>query len=131
MSWRGASLASTFTRMTPCRARPGAALARKQSAVFLASAALGWAQQGVIRVNVDARDAPRKLIHVALSLPAVAGPMTLLYPQWIPGEHGPTGPIADVVNLKIRAKDQTVAWRRDSANLFAFHVNVPAGGATR
>src|SRR6266853_859724 len=100
---------------------------RNTALCFLATAALGWAQQGGIRVNVDARDAPRKLIHVALSLPAVAGPMTLLYPQWIPGEHGPTGPIADVVNLKIRAKDQTVAWRRDSANLFAFHVNVPAG----
>ena len=62
-------------------------------------------------------------------MPAAPGPMTLLYPQWIPGEHGPTGPIADLVNLKIRAKDQAVLWRRDPVNLFAFHVDVPPGGS--
>ena len=95
--------------------------------LWLFTAALGWAQPGVIQVEVDARDAPRRLIHVQLSIPAVAGPLTLLYPQWIPGEHGPTGPITDLVSLKFRAHDQTVPWRRDSANLFAFHVNVPEG----
>ncbi len=95
----------------------------------LLAAALASAQTGVIRVNVDARDAPRKLIHVEMNMPAAPGPMTLLYPQWIPGEHGPTGPIADLVNLKIRAKDQAVLWRRDPVNLFAFHVDVPPGGS--
>ena len=94
--------------------------------VFLASV-LGWGQPGIIHVNVDARDAPRKLIHVQLSIPANPGPLTLLYPQWIPGEHGPTGPIADLVNLRFRVKDQTIAWRRDSVNLYAFHLNVPRG----
>ena len=78
-------------------------------------------------MNVDARDAPRRLIHVDLHMPAAAGPMTLLYPQWIPGEHGPTGPIADVVNLRIRARDQVIPWKRDAINLFAFLVDVPAG----
>jgi len=91
---------------------------------FLTSA-LGWAQQGVIQVSVDARDAPRKLIHVQLTIPAHPGPLTLLYPQWIPGEHGPTGPINDLVNLRFHAKDQTVPWRRDSTNLYAFHMNIP------
>ncbi len=93
------------------------------------TAVLSRAQQGVIQVSVDARDAPRKLIHVQLTIPAAPGPLTLLYPQWIPGEHGPTGPITDVVSLRFHAKDQTVAWRRDSTNLFAFHVNVPAGAS--
>ncbi len=88
---------------------------------------LSWAQPGVIQVSVDARDAPRKLIHVQLTIPATPGPLTLLYPQWIPGEHGPTGPINDLVNLRFHAKDQTVPWRRDSTNLYAFHVNVPPG----
>ncbi len=95
---------------------------------FLA-AALSWAQPGVIQVSVDARDAPRKLIHVQLTIPVAPGPLTLLYPQWIPGEHGPTGPITDLVSLRFHAKDQTVAWRRDSTNLYAFHVNVPAGAS--
>jgi len=87
------------------------------------------AQQGVIQVDVDARDAPRRLIHVQLHIPASPGPVTLLYPQWIQGEHGPTGPIADVVNLRFRANDQTLAWRRDAVNLFAFHLTIPQGSA--
>lgn len=97
--------------------------------LWLLSVAPIWAQQGVIQVNVDARDAPRRLIHVQLHIPASPGPVTLLYPQWIQGEHGPTGPIADVVNLKFRANDQTLAWRRDAVNLFAFHLTIPQGGA--
>ena len=102
----------------------------KLAAFFgLLAAALGWAQSADIQVNVDARDAPRRLIHVQLYIPTNPGPLTLFYPQWIPGEHGPTGPIADLVNLKIRANDRTVAWRRDAINLYAFHVNVPPSTA--
>ena len=96
----------------------------------LLTGSLALAQQSVIQVSVDARDAPRKLIHVQLTIPVTPGPLTLLYPQWIPGEHGPTGPITDLVGLRFHAKDQAVAWRRDSTNLYAFHVNVPAGAST-
>lgn len=78
-------------------------------------------------MEVDAADAPRRLIHIRLALPVAPGPLTLLYPQWIPGEHGPTGPIADLVNLHFTAGGQTLAWRRDSVDLFAFHLNVPPG----
>src|SRR5579863_4203343 len=74
------------------------------------------------RLEVDATDAPRRLIHVRLTLPVASGPLTLLYPQWIPGEHGPTGPIVDLVNLHFSAGGQTLAWRRDSVDLFAFHL---------
>lgn len=84
--------------------------------------------QEAARLEVDAADAPRRLIHVRLALPVAPGPLTLLYPQWIPGEHGPTGPVADLVNLRFSAGGQKVAWKRDEVNLFAFHVNVPAGG---
>ena len=79
------------------------------------------------RVDVDATDAPRRLIHVHLTMPAAPGPLTLLYPKWIPGEHGPTGPIADLVNLRFNVGGREVAWKRDDVNLFAFHVTVPAG----
>ena len=97
--------------------------------LWLLSTALSWAQHGVVQMNVDARDAPRKLIHVQLHIPVNPGPMTLLYPQWIQGEHGPTGPIADVVNLRFRANNKTIAWRRDSVNLYAFHVTIPQESA--
>jgi predicted metalloprotease with PDZ domain len=55
--------------------------------------------------------------------------MTLLYPEWIPGEHGPTGPIANLVGLKIQAGELAIPWKRDSVNMYAFHVDVPAGVA--
>jgi predicted metalloprotease with PDZ domain len=79
---------------------------------------------------VDATDAARRLFHVQMSMPAKPGAMTLLYPEWIPGEHGPTGPIANLVGLKIQAGGKTVAWKRDSDNMYAFHLEVPPGAAT-
>src|SRR3982074_616484 len=53
--------------------------------------------------------------------------MTLLYPKWILGEQMPTGPIANLVGLRIKAGEQTIPWKRDSVNLFAFHIDVPPG----
>jgi predicted metalloprotease with PDZ domain len=88
---------------------------------------LAGAQDGVIRLQLDATDAPRRLFHVLMTIPAKPGPMTLLYPKWIPGEHGPTGPITDLAGLKIAAQGQAVPWKRDSVNLYAFHVTVPDG----
>src|SRR5215831_20701303 len=82
-----------------------------------------------VRLNVDATDAPRRLLHVQMTMDAKAGPMTLLYPEWIPGEHGPTGPIANLVGLKIKAGGQAVPWRRDNVNMYAFHIVVPAGAS--
>src|SRR5450432_2114982 len=83
--------------------------------------------QNAVRLLVDATDAPRRLFHVQMSMPAKAGPMTLLYPEWIPGEHGPTGPIANMVGLKIQGGGKTIAWKRDSVSMFAFHLDIPAG----
>ena len=83
-----------------------------------------------VKLKVDASDAARRLFHVQISMPAKPGPMTLMYPEWIPGEHGPTGPIANLVGLKIEAGGKTVPWRRDSDNMYAFHLQVPAGAAT-
>src|SRR6266498_1128836 len=86
--------------------------------------------QNTVQLHVDASDAQRRLFHVQMTLPVKPGPMTLLYPEWIPGEHGPTGPIANLVGLKVSAGAQTVAWKRDSVNVYAFHVVVPAGTAS-
>jgi predicted metalloprotease with PDZ domain len=85
--------------------------------------------QDTIRIKLDAADAPRRLLHVQMSIPANPGAMTLLYPQWIPGEHGPTGPITDLAGLKITANGRTIPWKRDSVNLYAFHLTVPSGAA--
>src|SRR4249919_1537758 len=86
--------------------------------------------QPAVKLKVDATDAARRLFHVQMTMPATTGAMTLLYPEWIPGEHGPTGPIANLVGLKIQAGGKTLPWKRDSDNMFAFHLDVPAGATT-
>lgn len=82
------------------------------------------------RIAVDLRDAPRYVFHAEILLPVKPGPLTLVYPKWIPGEHSPAGPIVDLTGLKFTADGKDVAWRRDSVDMYAFHVDVPSG-ATR
>src|ERR1017187_1320397 len=94
---------------------------------LLAMASAPLFSQTAVKLRVDATDAPRRLFHVQMTMAVNAGPLTLLYPEWIPGEHGPTGPITNFVGLEIKAAGQTIPWKRDSANMFAFHVDVPAG----
>jgi predicted metalloprotease with PDZ domain len=76
---------------------------------------------------VDARDISRRILHARLEIPATPGPLTLLYPKWIPGEHAPTGPITDLVGLKMSAGGQTIAWRRDPVETCIFRIEIPAG----
>ena len=116
----------TITYYRPSIKRRPALILILAAASALAQKPADRARVDPARVEVDATDAPRRLIHVHLTLPAAPGPLTLLYPKWIPGEHGPTGPIADLVNLRFSSGGQSVAWKRDDVNLFAFHVTVPA-----
>ena len=89
---------------------------------------LSWAQSSTpIRVSLDLTDAPRKLLHAYLSIPVQPGPLTLEYPKWIPGEHSPSGPIDNFAGLTFTAHGETLVWRRDDVNMFAFHLTVPAG----
>ncbi|HEX6836127.1 MAG TPA: M61 family peptidase [Polyangia bacterium] len=81
-------------------------------------------------LTVDARDAPRRILHAQLSLPAAPGPLTLRYPKWIPGEHGPNGPIVDVAGIVVRAGGKTIAWHRDDVDLYALHLEVPRGASS-
>ena len=78
-------------------------------------------------LSVDASDAPRNMLHSKLSIPVKPGPLTLFYPKWIPGEHSPTGPINDLVGLKLSAGGKPIAWQRDDVEMFAFHCDIPQG----
>lgn len=83
--------------------------------------------QPVITLNVDATDASRSVLRTRLVIPVEPGPLTLFYPKWIPGEHTPTGPINDMVGLKVSAGGKVIPWRRDDVEMFAFHCDAPAG----
>ena len=80
-----------------------------------------------IRVAVDLSDAPRNIFHTSLTLPATAGEITLVYPKWIPGNHRPSGPIANVTGVHFKAGNQELAWHRDPIEMYSFHVTVPPG----
>jgi predicted metalloprotease with PDZ domain len=95
--------------------------------VFAATLPLVAQSSQPITLTVDATDAPRKMLHADMVIPVTPGDLTLLYAQWIPGEHGPTGPIDNLAGLTIQANGKTLAWVRDSVNMFAFHVKVPDG----
>jgi predicted metalloprotease with PDZ domain len=90
---------------------------------FLSSVADAQSMQ----VFVDLTDAPRNIYHSRLTFPVKPGPLTLVYPKWIPGNHRPSGPIANVTGVKMEAGGRTLAWERDSVDMYAFHVEVPAG----
>jgi predicted metalloprotease with PDZ domain len=84
----------------------------------------------VATLDVDARDAPRGIERVHLTLPVRPGDLTLLFPEWLPGEHSPDGPINGLSDLKFSANGTTLAWRRDPVNMYAFHLSVPSGAST-
>src|SRR5438046_5625167 len=80
-----------------------------------------------ITIRVDATEAPAHLLHAHLNIPAGPGPLALFYPKWIPGEHGPTGPIVGLGGLRISANGSPVTWNRDPIEMYEVHVGVPVG----
>jgi predicted metalloprotease with PDZ domain len=104
---------------------------RFRLSAFLACAIVAhaaFAQSGqTISLTVDATKTPRKLLHAHLVLPVQSGPLTLYYPKWIPGEHGPAGPIASLTGLKFEGNGKVIPWKRDLLDTFTFHVDIPAG----
>ncbi|WP_293828259.1 peptidase M61, partial [uncultured Brevundimonas sp.] len=86
------------------------------------------AYPGVIRLNVDATNLAQRIFAVTETIPvARPGPMVLYFPEWLPGNHGPVGPIPQLAGLEISADGQRVEWVRDTLRPFAYHIVVPAG----
>ncbi|HTL99396.1 MAG TPA: hypothetical protein VL181_11395 [Holophagaceae bacterium] len=89
--------------------------------------ALSLAAGAPIHLAVDASTAPQHHLHAVERVPAAPGALTLFYPEWIPGEHGPTGPIQDLVGLHFTANGKEIPWTRDPVEMYAFHLEVPQG----
>lgn len=87
------------------------------------------AAPGEITLHVDATDVARGIFRVRETIPVTPGRVTLLYPQWLPGNHAPRGQIDKVAGLTIAANGSALRWRRDPVNVYAFQVEAPAGAA--
>src|SRR5438105_4626726 len=85
------------------------------------------AYPGSITLKVDLADLDRRIFAVHESIPVKRGPLTLLYPEWLPGNHAPRGPIDALAGLLISTGGHPVEWVRDPVNVYAFHLQVPAG----
>jgi predicted metalloprotease with PDZ domain len=83
-----------------------------------------------VKLEVDLRDAAKRVYHSKMEFAVTAGPLTLVYPKWLPGEHAPNGPIVDAAGLHFRGNGKEITWRRDLVDLFAFHLEVPEGVTT-
>ncbi len=122
-----------------CNAKVALCMAGGGSGSRIRVRADGSAQSGSIRTSgfslvetlaVDATEAPRKVFHARLTIPATAGDFVLLYPKWIPGEHGPTGPVVDTAGIYFRANGRALNWHRDPVDMYAYHVEVPPGATS-
>jgi len=84
---------------------------------------------GTIALDIDATDIQRGLYRITQTIPVAAGAqrLTLLYPQWLPGNHGPRGPLAELVALRFMSAGKALTWRRDPVEVYAFHIDLPAG----
>ena len=104
---------------------------RFRSMLFLASVLALTASAALaaetISLTVDATKTQQKLLRSHEVIPVKPGPLTIYYPKWIPGEHGPEGPISSVTGLKFEGNGKVIPWVRDTLDVFTFHVDIPAG----
>lgn len=87
---------------------------------------------GAIAVEVDATNLGQRIFRVKQTIPVQAGHLVLLYPQWLPGNHAPRGPIDKIAGIQFfagtsTANGQKLEWKRDPLNVYAFHLDIPAG----
>ncbi len=102
------------------------------AAAFRATAAVlvmtcGVAQAADLTVRLDAREIVRNHVHTDLTLTVKGGPLTLVFPKWLPGEHMPSGPLDTLIGMTMRAHGQLLSWQRDPKDPFAVSVTVPPG----
>ena len=86
--------------------------------------------QQPIKITADLTEASRKLYHAEIDLPVKAGANSFTTPEWIPGNHRPTGPVEDITGVVFTADGKVLPWRRDDVDLYEFHVDVPKGVTT-
>ncbi len=84
---------------------------------------------GTIELAIDASDTRRGLYRVTetIPVPAGTGELTLLYPEWLPGNHAARGPISLVSDIRFTVDGKPAQWLRDPLDVYAFRVMLPKG----
>lgn len=113
------SFACTFAVVLVCLAWSHAGLARATAPSY----------PGTIDLRIDLTRVEQRVFPVHESIPVKPGPLTLYYPKWIPGSHSPSGTILAIAGLKFVADGKTLDWHRDRVDMYAFHLDVPAGAS--
>jgi len=103
-----------------------AAFALTVSAGIVATTRVSAQTPAPIVLHVDASYAVQGLLAVNEHVPVTSGPLTLVYPKWIPGEHSPSGPLPNLARLHLSTAGHPIAWTRDPVDLYAIHLDVPA-----
>ena len=87
---------------------------------------------GPIQLSVDITDITDRVEKVHEDIPVEPGAkeIVLLYPQWLPGEHAPGGPISSLAGIVTTVEGKRVQWVRDGVNMYAFHVPLSKGAKT-
>jgi len=80
---------------------------------------------GTISLLVDLTNITDRVLNVRETIPVNGREITLLYPEWLPGTHSPSGPIANMAGLVVSANGKRVDWVRDRVDVYAFHIGVP------
>jgi predicted metalloprotease with PDZ domain len=94
---------------------------------------LGWTHAATgagptLQIEVDARDLPRRLLHTRIQMPCQPGELRLWFPKWVPGTHGPAGPLHNVGGLRLETPEgKPVPWRRDEVDIYRVECDVPNG----
>ena len=84
---------------------------------------------GPINLTVDLTNIVDRVEKVHEEIPVEPGAkeMVLLYPEWLPGDHEPSGPIESLGGIVTTVDGKRVQWVRDRVNVYAFHVPLTAG----
>jgi predicted metalloprotease with PDZ domain len=82
---------------------------------------------GTISLSVDLTNVNDRVLNAHETILVKSGEITLLYPQWLPGTHSPSNPVANMAGLAVTANGKRLSWVRDRVNMWAFHITVPNG----
>jgi predicted metalloprotease with PDZ domain len=82
---------------------------------------------GPITLSVDATEAPRKLFHAHMTIPVNPGPLTWSIQNGFRVNMDQRVPSSTWRGSNSRRVAKTIPWRRDDVEMYAFHLEVPAG----